>query len=99
MSAQHTPGPVGVDVDGFRGLTVGRATEENSAILRGIVRRTAERAAMRAALAEANAFTLTVERYLRGDLPADVAPASESEVAEAMYALRALIAQTTGGAA
>ncbi|RTD94139.1 hypothetical protein EJO68_10040 [Variovorax atrisoli] len=42
-AAQHTPGPVGVEVDGRHSMTVGRATVENSAILRGMARRKAER--------------------------------------------------------
>lgn len=47
-------------------------------------------------LLQAMAFTLTVERFLRDGDGSDprVAP-TESEVAEAMYALRAAIARAT----
>lgn len=45
---------------------------------------------------EADAFTLLVERFMRADLPDGMQPATEAEVAEAMYALRALIAKATG---
>lgn len=96
MSAQHTPGPVGAESDGRHWATVGRASVENSAILRGIERRKAEREAMRAALVQASSFTETVERFMRAD--DDRPPLTESEVAEAMYALRAAIAKATGSA-
>lgn len=36
-------------------------------------------------------FTLLVERFIRSDLPEGVKPATESEVAGAMYSLRAAI--------
>lgn len=40
-------------------------------------------------------FTLLVERFLRTDHPEGVKPATESEVASAMYALRAAIPVVT----
>lgn len=40
---------------------------------------------------QAQDFTLLVERFIRSDLPEGVKPATESEVAGAMYALRAAI--------
>ncbi|MFV0676689.1 hypothetical protein [Variovorax sp. tm] len=50
-----------------------------------------------AVLPQAMAFTYTVERFMRGDEPPmGVQPATEAEVAEAMYALRAAIANARG---
>lgn len=45
---------------------------------------------------QALAFTYTVEHFVRAD--DDRVPPTEAEVAEAMYALRAAIAKTTGSA-
>lgn len=51
-------------------------------------------------LPEAAAFTHTVERFLRaGDIDEPRKPPSESEVIQALYALRATIAKATGSAA
>lgn len=47
---------------------------------------------------KAMAFTDIVERFMRSDHPPGVTPATEAEVAEAMYELRAHIAQATGSA-
>jgi hypothetical protein len=50
--------------------------------------------------AQAEEFTELVERFFRGgDGTDDRAPATETEVAEAMYALRAAIAKATWSAA
>lgn len=50
-----------------------------------------------AVLPQAMAFTETVERFFRGGDGSDPrAPTTESEVAEAMYALRSAIAKATG---
>lgn len=46
--------------------------------------------------AQATAFTETIERFLRAD--DDRVPPTESEVAEALYALRAAIAKAEGSA-
>jgi len=48
---------------------------------------------------KAMAFTFIVERFMRGDVPQGVKPATEAEVAEAMYELRNHIAKATGAAA
>jgi len=99
MSAQQTSGPVAVEADGIHYRTTSRATTENSGLLRNLERRKAERIAMRAALSQAEEFTSIVERFMRADLPSSVQVATEAEVAEAMYALRAAIAKLTGSAA
>lgn len=46
---------------------------------------------MRNVYKQAMDFTLLVERFIRSDLPGGMKPATESEVAGAMYALRAAI--------
>lgn len=46
---------------------------------------------MRNVYKQAMDFTLLVERFIRSDLPDGMKPATESEVAGAMYALRAAI--------
>lgn len=96
MSAQHAE-PMAFEADGSHYRTISRATTENSALLRNLERRKAERATMRAALAQADEFTLIVERFMRGDLTLARLP-TEAEVAEAMYALRGVIAKATGSA-
>ena len=100
MSAKHTPGPVGVEVGGAHQPTIGRATTENSAILRGIERRKTERALMLDALAQASEFTALVEGFFMlpvdpktGDGPA--AP-SDSTVIRAARQLRAAVSKATG---
>jgi hypothetical protein len=47
---------------------------------------------MQDAIKKADAFTLTVERFTRSDLPDGMEPVTEAEVAEAMYSLRGTIA-------
>jgi hypothetical protein len=98
-TAQHTLGALAFESEGSHYRTTSRATTENSGLLRNLERRKIERAAMRAALVQADQFTAIVERFMRADLPGDVQPATETEVAEAMYALRAAIAKATGSAA
>jgi len=104
MSAQHTPGPwhqrewtchakTSVVVDDPSVLTGVRViaeceTEEDARLI----------AAAPTMAAQAAAFTLTVERFLRTDIDDGRVPPTEAEVAAAMYALRGLIAQAAGSA-
>ena len=104
-AAKHTPGPweihgdddlTTVEIRDSRGLAiaeVGDCSTEDQANARLIA------AAPRTAQMAMD-FTLLVERFFRGGDGCDMrAPATESEVAEAMYALRAHIAKATGSAA
>ncbi|WP_454909659.1 hypothetical protein [Variovorax gossypii] len=103
MNMKYTSRPVAVESEGRHRSSIGTATVENSALLRGFERRKVERAAMRAALAQASEFTALVESMLTG--PVDPKhgdgpeAASQSTVLKAMAALRASIAALDGGTA
>jgi len=84
MNTQHIPGPVAETI----------ACADSWARAAQIATYTQ----LRDIAAQAEAFTEIVERHLRSDLPDGVAPATESEVAEAMYSLRATITMAAGGA-
>lgn len=83
MSTNHTPGPVAETIHCADAWA--RAAQ------------IATYSDLRDIAAQADAFTELVERFLRGNDYCDRrAPATESDVAEAMYALRAAIAAATG---
>lgn len=97
-AAKHTSGPwIVEEVDGF--LEV--CNEETLYTVARVFRHKANARLIAAApttAEKAMAFTDIVERFMRSDHPPGVTPATEAEVAEAMYELRAHIAQATGSA-
>ncbi len=83
MSAQHTPGPVAETI----------ACADAWARVAQIATYTQ----LRDIAAQADQFTELVERFVRGNEYGDRrAPVRDSDVADAMYALRAAIAKATG---
>ncbi len=110
-AAKHTPGPwavfehswceTSITAPNFDhaicALDINHATEDSQAGDEAQMAANARLIAAAPATAEmAMAFTMLVERLIRGDLPDGIEPASESEVAAAMYELRAHIAKATG---
>lgn len=111
MSAQHTPGPNWI-VDGKDGSAIlifdenspddresikvyGRHQEELARSIATLLND--RRPTVAAVLVQVTAFTYTVERFVRaGDGSDPRVPPTESEVADALYALRAAIAKAGG---
>lgn len=91
MTNQHTPGPVGVESNGNHWATVGRATPENSAILRGIERRKAERKELIDALERTRSLLVVAEGQFKGEF--------QQRVRAGIAQASAAIANATGSAA
>lgn len=102
MEAKHTPGPWELRNEfGMQGLVYPRGVGFPVAATTGYFNRAGQTesnarliAAAPELLEKGEALANLVERYFRGG-DDGIPPATESEVAEAMYALRAAIARAT----